>query len=908
MNKQNRVPLVSMDGDYFNQLKQSTCPYCGVGCGIEVSYQRSENKESLRKLSGTANHPANYGRLCVKGSHLLETLTTTNRLLHPQIQGKKVDWETATQDVASRIANTDNEYGPESVAFYVSGQLLTEDYYVANKLIKGFIGTANIDTNSRLCMSSAVASYKRAFGEDVVPCNYQDVEFTDLLILIGSNAAWTHPVLFQRIERAKKINLNMQVVVIDPRQTASCSIADLHLAIRPGTDAALFNGLLNYLANNDHIDRDYIEKCTQGFENALASSDQWNLEQTAHYCDIPSASLLSFYQAFASSETAVSFYSMGINQSNSGVDKGNGIINCHLATGKIGKKGCGPFSITGQPNAMGGREVGGLANMLAAHMDFGNPLHEERVARFWNTENLATQEGLKAVDLFNAIDEEKIKFIWIMATNPVVSMPNRPLIERALRKCPHVVVSDVALNSDTLDFADVILPASAWAEKDGTVTNSERRISRQRQLTQPIGEAKPDWQIICEVAKKLGFEEEFSYQHPAEIFDEHARLTAFENDHERALNLSGLVGLSLQEYERLEPIQWPVSSLYPQGCERLFTNGEFSTVSGKAHFVPIHPAEAEQQPCNLYPFILNSGRYRDQWHTMTRTGNATALLKHADQPSLEINPKDAASLAITTGDLVKITAKHNPLGSAILPVKISQQMTQGQLFAPIHWSKTWGNGFTLSALFSGAHDPISGQPELKHGAVSIERAEYQQYAQFSSAHPITATILDNLFDYWQRIPGEHHTSYLIAHNSQPILPLLSQYIDHDEVTSANYCNLASKIFFKNSLLTAMLWLDSKPIGISFDWLDSLFKAPLDAELELPSLLRGSPSETYTQGPTICSCFNVQQKTIEQQIKQGTHSVEALGDVLKCGTNCGSCRSELDRILEQTLALTPFSKL
>ena len=534
-------------------LKQTTCAYCGVGCGVDISLLNN----TPTKLEGTREHPANFGRLCVKGTHLLDTIGTDNRLTSPLIDYEPASWDTATDYVANKFNAIIKEHGPESVAFYVSGQLLTEDYYVANKLMKGYIGSGNIDTNSRLCMSSAVAGYKRAFGEDVVPCTYDDLEQTELLILIGSNAAWTHPVLYQRMERAKKLNPNMKVVVIDPRKTDTAELADTFLNIKPGSDGALYNGLLNYLSEHNYLDTQFINAHTNGFETALAEAKKWSVKAVSDFCDIDAQLVSDFYALFAQSPTAISFYSMGINQSSSGVDKCNAIINAHLASGKLLKPGCGPFSITGQPNAMGGREVGGLANQLAAHLDIENDAHQQLVQRFWQSPTIAKKAGCNAIDMFDEIAKGKIKAIWVMATNPMVSLPNNAAIQHALEQCELVVVSDCIAKSDTLKFADVAFPSTGWGEKNGTVTNSERRISRQRPLVEPFSGAKNDWQIMCLVAQKMGFEG-FDFTDPSGIFEEWAQLTDFENNGERLLNLSALVGLSQQQYDNLKPVMWPV--------------------------------------------------------------------------------------------------------------------------------------------------------------------------------------------------------------------------------------------------------------------------------------------------------------------------------------------------------------
>ncbi|MFQ3323752.1 MAG: assimilatory nitrate reductase catalytic subunit [Pseudomonadales bacterium] len=478
---------------------KTTCPYCGVGCGVEATLK----DDRLIAVTGDKSHPANLGKLCVKGTALNETMGHHGRLLAPQIDGIEVDWPTAIDTVASRLTAIREQHGPNAIAFYLSGQLLTEDYYVANKLAKGFIGTANVDTNSRLCMSSAVAAYKRAFGNDLVPCSYEDIDHCELLILTGSNAAWTHPVLYQRMVAAKKQNPKMKIVVIDPRRTASCDIADLHLAIAPGSDGFIFNGLLNYLASDKKLDNQYISDHTQGFDAALNAAAELTIEAVVANTGVSEADIVTFYRWYADTANTISFYSMGINQSATGTDKCNAIINCHLATGRIGKIGAGPFSITGQPNAMGGREVGGLANILAAHMDYSFD-NIALVSEFWQSKSVNTMPGLKAVDLFDAVATGEIKAIWIMGTNPVVSMPNADKVKAALENCDTVIVSDCVEETDTTATANILLPATGWGEKSGTVTNSERRISRQRSLEPAAGQAKDDWWILASVAKKNG--------------------------------------------------------------------------------------------------------------------------------------------------------------------------------------------------------------------------------------------------------------------------------------------------------------------------------------------------------------------------------------------------------------------
>jgi len=900
----------------------TTCPYCGVGCGLDVSATSNERPNTTKsELVGSVSHPANYGRLCVKGTHLLETVSPQGRLLSPAINGKTVTWDTASSAVAEAIQQCIEQYGPDSVAFYVSGQLLTEDYYVANKLMKGFIGSANIDTNSRLCMSSAVAGYKRAFGADTVPCSYEDLEHTDLLVLIGSNAAWTHPVLFQRMERAKKHNPDMKVVVIDPRKTATASLADIVLPIKSGTDTILFNGLLNYLKAHNGLDHEFIAQHTNYAHDAFSSAQEFTVHNVSQLCGIDYESLVTFYRYFTGAKSAVSFYSMGINQSASGVDNANSIINCHLASGKIGKIGSGPFSITGQPNAMGGREVGGLSNMLAAHMDIENPAHNALVERFWCAPKIAKTNGLKAVDMFEKVHCGQIKFIWIMATNPVVSMPNRQKIEAALAACETVVVSDTVDKNDTLKFANIVLPTTGWSEKDGTVTNSERRISRQRALFPPTGLAKHDWQIICDVAAKMGHAEAFSYANAHDIFCEHASLTAFENNGTRDLDLSGLAQLSNLQYDSLAPIQWPVNLDNPNGTPRMFCNKRFFTHDGKARFIAIDPKPAEQSINSEFPLVLNTGRMRDQWHTMTRTGNAARLHQHTQQAELSIHPSDANTYGLHTGDLVSIIAKH-ALTPVIMPIVETDTQRKGELFAPIHWSKTWSSHVHLTSLFTDAHDSISGQPELKHAAVNLIQTDVLVRGTVTSKDSLADDVLAQLCDYWVKIKLENGYQYQIALLRQH--QIAKHVIGDSDTVNIDFVlqewfKLISERCMQPSQRYSIL-ADSHLIAISTqgdkmlislllsspqkhaemqsgsDWQDTLLSKQQLSSLDIRHVLRNTPDDEFTLGKLICSCFSVREKTLKMAILNGCDSVEELGQKLKCGTNCGSCKSEIASLL------------
>ncbi|CAN8139958.1 Nitrate reductase [uncultured Thiomicrorhabdus sp.] len=739
---------------------QTTCPYCGVGCGMQIKVEDVSNPSASKvKVLGDKSHPANFGKLCVKGSSAGETIDFVGRMLSPQVNGEAVSWSHALDAVADKFQQVIDQYGRDAVAFYVSGQLLTEDYYVANKLMKGFIGSANIDTNSRLCMASAVVGYKRAFGADAVPCSYEDLELADLIVIIGSNTAWAHPIVYQRIAAAKKQRPQMKVVVVDPRRTATCDLADLHLQIAPGTDAMLFNGVLSYLAQQQACDFSYIKQHTEGFDKALQHAQilQGDIHRVAKDCALSVAELEQFYQLVRDNQKMVSLYSQGVNQSSSGVDKSNAIINLHLATGRIGKEGMGPFSITGQPNAMGGREVGGLANQLAAHMDFANPEHIDTVSRFWQAPNMAQQNGLKAVDMFQAVNDGKIKAIWIINTNPVVSMPDAQAVREALQKCEMVVVSDCMQCTDTTEMADVLLPALTWGEIDGTVTNSDRTISRQRRFINGPNQARADWWQLCQVAQRMGFAG-FDYRSVAEIFREHAALSGFENNGQRDFDISALSRISDEDYQNLEPMQWPINQANPQGCKRLFADGKFYTVSGKAQFIPITPQLPRNRTDSEFPFVLNTGRLRDQWHTMTRTGKTAKLMAHRDEITVAMHPQDAEKQNLQNGQLVALLGKTQQAYRVIARLDVTDQQAKGSVFAPMHWTRQFASAGNVDALIPAITDPLSGQPESKHAVVKVEPFD----AQWQGVILSTKTLDLSAAHYWNRITGKTFNRYEFA--------------------------------------------------------------------------------------------------------------------------------------------------
>ncbi|RIZ68451.1 MAG: nitrate reductase [Methylococcales bacterium] len=884
------------------RIIQTTCPYCGVGCGISATVNEAHHAV---KIAGDQTHPANTGRLCSKGSALGDTLDLNSRLLNPHINGHPVSWTTALDTVANTFKDTLERYGPDSIAIYGSGQLLTEDYYVANKLMKGFIGSANMDTNSRLCMSSSVAGHKRAFGSDTVPGCYDDFEQADLMILIGSNAAWCHPVIFQRIRAAKLANPELKIVVIDPRRTATCELADLHLPVASGSDATLFNGLLCYLSQQNILNQNYIVQHTEGFENALHSAELSapSVADVAAQCHLTAADVQCFYDWFSDTEKVLSLYSQGINQSSSGTDKVNAIINCHLATGRIGHPGMGPFSLTGQPNAMGGREVGGLAHQLAAHMDFSNPSDIERVARFWNTDNIATKPGLPAVDLFNAMAEGQIKAVWIMGTNPVVSLPNADHIKRALERCDFVVVSDCIAQTDTTAYADVLLPALGWSEKDGTVTNSERRISRQRALFKPAGNAKADWWIITQVAQRMGFGTAFNYQQPSDIFREHAALSGFENNAEHGLrdfNISALATIDQPTYEALEPIQWPVTSSQPKGTARLFGDGQYFTPSGKAQFIAVTPRSAVNLPNEDYPLILNTGRLRDQWHTMTRTALSAKLNQHSPEPFVEIHPNDAENTGLKANALAVLETQW---GTMLARVTITESQQVGNLFVPMHWTEQYASQGRMGALVNPAVDPISKQPESKHTPVRIKPFQAVWQGFILSREELSLSDVD----YVVKIKGGDYVRYELAGQglASSWLEALKEYLINDRTEEYHwqtYQDASQGVYraalFVDAVLTTVIFIAANHHLPERHWLIGLFaKNSLELSERMALLTGRVPVGTEDTGKTVCACFNIGEKILLKAIKdKQLKTPQEVGHCLKAGTNCGSCISEIKALL------------
>ena len=884
---------------------KTTCPYCGVGCGVIAT----PDGKGGASIAGDPEHPANFGRLCSKGSALGETLGLSERLLHPMIRcsnGKfeQVAWPDALDHVAHRLQHIIAKHGPGSVAFYLSGQLLTEDYYVANKLMKGFIGTANVDTNSRLCMASSVAGHRRAFGADTVPGCYEDLDQADLLVLVGSNAAWCHPILFQRMI-ANKQKRGARIVVIDPRQTETSGDADLFLGLKPGTDTALFSGLLTYLADTNALDRAYIDEHTSGFEEGLwkARIIAGSVTSTALATGLAEADVAAFFQMFAGMERVVTLYSQGVNQSAQGTDKVNAIINCHLATGRIGKPGASPFSLTGQPNAMGGREVGGLANQLAAHMSF-TPPDIDRVRRFWKAPRIATHEGLKAVQMFQAIGRGEIKALWVMGTNPAVSLPNADAVRAAMKKLDLLVISENVRSNDSVNSgAHVLLPAHAWGEKSGTVTNSERRISRQRAFLPPPGQARSDWWIMSEVAKRLGYEAAFAYNSAADIFREHAELSAFENCGSRDFDIGAMTSVTNDEFDAMAPFLWPMAKAASEPQSRFFADGGYYASDRKARFVAPDIPMLRGATSEARPLRLNTGRIRDQWHTMTRTGLSPRLGQHLPEPYVEIHPADAAQADLADGGYARLATD---LGQCILKVVVSERQQRGMLFAPIHWSEENSASARIGALVAPFTDPFSGQPENKATPVAIEAVAFAQRGFLLSREPVS--LPKDV--WWARVAVSGGYGYLLADNLDMASWKTPLSVLGEGGHLAEYQDEALGVYraaqFSGDRLEAVLFVG--PAGNSPNWdaVKVAFAAETISDDQRRLLLSGKSADgVASDGPVVCACFGVGRNAICGAIAEGARTAAEIGAKLKAGTNCGSCIPELKRLIAQTEVAQPL---
>ena len=697
-----------------NSEIKTTCSYCGVGCGIIVT---NDAKNGVT-VTGDKNHPVNKGMLCSKGMNLHYVVNdTSDRILYPEMRWSKshpmerVSWDTALDRAAAVFSSIIKKHGPDSVGFYISGQCLTEEYYLVNKLVKGFLKTNNIDTNSRLCMSSAVVGYKKTFGEDSVPIAYDDIELADTFLITGANPAWCHPILFRRLEQHKEKNPKVKIIVVDPRKTDSALAADLHLQIIPGTDIILYHALAKRLIEKGYADTDFIKNYTENFDSYKALVLSSSLEKASKLCGISVNDIKLAADIIGKAKGFISLWAMGLNQSVIGVDKNTALLNLSLLTGHVGKPGSGPFSLTGQPNAMGGREVGGMANLLAVHKELNNPVHRKEVAEFWGVDAVSEKPGLTATEMFDALESGKMKAIWVICTNPLVSLPDSRRVEKALANAKFVVVQDISHNADTSKFADLLLPAAGWLEKEGTMTNSERRISYLPKGINAPGEALSDVEILTRFAKKMNFSG-FNFNTTEDIYKEHCLMTK-----------GTKIDISFLNYNRLKnegTFQWPVPDYGHPGTPRLFTDRKFYTPSQKAIFnIPTAIENTSQQPNDQFPFILTTGRIRDQWHTMTKTGKVSRLMTHIPSPMLEINPIDAYKSGIENGDIVVVTSKN---GTVRVKAKVSDSIREKVVFLPMHWGKQLENDLNrTNNLTNTIVDPVSKEPDFKYTTVAVTK-------------------------------------------------------------------------------------------------------------------------------------------------------------------------------------------
>ena len=697
----------------LKNVNKSTCSYCGVGCGVEVKV----NAQGSVSVKGDTTHPVNEGMLCSKGMNLHHVVNEkSDRILYPHMRWSKshpmvrVDWETAMTRAAKVFKSIIQKYGPDSVAFYVSGQCLTEEYYIANKLVKGFLGTNNIDTNSRLCMSSAVAGYKKAFGEDAVPVAYEDIELADLFLIAGANPAWCHPILYRRLEKHRESNPKVKVIVVDPRKTDTAVGADLHLQIFPGTDVTLFNSIAKRLIETGAIDREFISNHTDGYFDLLNALSKVDFDEASEICQIPVEEIYKAAEMIADAKGFITMWTMGLNQSVNGVDKNLSLLNLSILTGHIGKPGSGPFSLTGQPNAMGGREVGGLANMLAVHKELTNENHRKEVAEFWKVDQINPNPGLTATEIFKSICDDNVKAVWIICTNPVVSLPNVTEVEKALSKARFVVVQDISYKSDTVPYADLLLPAAGWLEKEGVMTNSERRLSFLPKIIDPPGEARPDTEILCDFARHMGFHG-FDFPSVADIFSEYTQMTVGTN-----------IEISMLNHKRLADegtFQWPVKNDCINGTSRLFTNHKFYTDNGRAKIVPPAVPLRNEGKNEDFPFVLTTGRIRDQWHTMTKTGKVSRLNAHIPSAVVDIHPDDAKLYQINQFDIIEVFSQF---GKVRVKANLTETIKKGVLFLPMHWGKILNSDLhRANNLTTNKIDPISKEPDFKYTPVNVRR-------------------------------------------------------------------------------------------------------------------------------------------------------------------------------------------
>ncbi len=925
---------------------QSTCPYCGVGCGVVIESCGTQ----ITGVRGDPDHPANFGRLCTKGQSLHLTaapqVTQQTRLLTPQwrsVRGQApqaLDWDAATGMAAARLAAIVREHGPDALGFYISGQLLTEDYYAFNKLAKGLLSTNNIDSNSRLCMSSAVAGYKMTLGADAPPACYEDIALTQCLFIAGSNAAWAHPILFRRIEDARRAKPDLKMVVVDPRRTDTADMADLHLQIQPGTDVMLFHGLLHLMLREGWTQPTYIAAHTSGFEALQMLVADHTPEHVAQICGIATEDLLMAARWFATSPATLSLYCQGLNQSSNGTAKNAALINLHLATAQIGKPGAGPLSLTGQPNAMGGREVGGMANLLSAHRDLGNPQHRAEVAALWGVPEVSARPGLTAVEMFEAAADGQLKALWIACTNPAQSMPDQKTVRRAFERAEFVIVQEAFETAATCELADLLLPATTWGEKEGTVTNSERRISRVRAAVPPAGQARHDWQIACAIGQRLavalGRPQDarlLDYASPEAIWNEHRDST-----HGRDLDITGL------SYDLLEqaPAQWPRPQGAAHSTARLYTDGRFATSDGRARFAAVRWQPVAEERVSQFPFSLTTGRLRDQWHGMTRTGNAGRLFAHSPEPCVQLHPQDLQRLGLKDGELAQVRSKR---GSLVLPVQASEQVAPLQAFIAMHWGPEVLSGrdaqgqpgLGVNVLTTSSHCPSSKQPELKHAAVQITSARLQHGWSLVAMAWLSAdkvwqarrALQQHLaaFDFASLVPFADpdatlqdqvpRTGLLLrAASHQACAPALLQEVlaplglDTPDTLRYQDSERAQLRTLRLSTPNAQGQRALQGFALAGDtrsgaWLQDLLEQGQALDWPARQWLQASSTPPPGSAPAsrqVCSCLNVREDTINaclSGLRGSEHErLARLQEKLHCGTRCGSCVPELKRLVRQ----------
>jgi len=881
----------------------SVCCYCGTGCGVLIETDAGR----IAGVRGDPAHPANAGKLCTKGATLHLAARASGRALYPELRRDRAvprartDWDAALGHVAERFNAIIREHGPDAVAFYISGQLTTEAYYVFNKLAKGLIGTNNVDTNSRLCMSSAVAGYKATLGADSPPGCYDDIDAAGTIFIAGSNTAYAHPIVFRRIEAARKANPAQKLVVVDPRRTDTAAEADLHLAILPGTDVALYHAMLNAMLWEDRIDRAFIEAHTENWDALRDRVREYTPDKAAAICGVPAEDIVTAARWFAAGPT-LSLYCQGLNQSSCGVDKNAALINLHLAAGQIGKPGAAPLSLTGQPNAMGGREVGGLANLLSAHRDLDDPAHRAEVARLWGVDSVPARPGKTAVELFDALATGEIKAVWIACTNPAQSLPDQNRVQAALENAALVVVQEAYADTETAAFADVLLPAATWGETEGTMTNSERCIGRVRAAVPPPGEARPDWRIVVDFARRLRPAEGarlFPYASAEAVFDEHRETTRG-----RDLDITGL------SYALLDaaPRQWPFPAGATRGRARLYADGVFATASGRAAF---HAAawQPVAEPVDArYPLRLNTGRLRDQWHAMSRTGKVARLFSHVDLPVLGMAPRDLERRRLRSGDLARVKSRR---GEIVVAVEASESVRPGQCFLPMHWGARFMGGRGVNALTLPVFDAVSKQPELKHAAVQVTKAELP-WRMVALAIGDGAKLLD------AAQPLLRACDYGAAGLAGRERDVLTLRLAHAEAPpDALFAAFDAALGLDDPL--AVMQYEDRPRGIckrvrvahgkvaavrltgetaAFEWLRDLVVEGADAaglRVWMLAPVARPPAAGAGRGRIVCNCLNVAEPDIVAAIAAGA-DLAALQGTLKCGTECGSCVPELKRLI------------